>query len=57
MAAGRSTVVDPVIALTAPNGSLPALLKLWCNQPEADIGQAAGPIAEIGPAHARPLPG
>ncbi|WP_443066110.1 hypothetical protein [Streptomyces sp. NBC_00569] len=47
VAAGRSTVVDPVLALTAPNGSLPALLKLWCNQPAADSGQAAGTMVEM----------
>ncbi|MEV6699425.1 TetR/AcrR family transcriptional regulator [Streptomyces sp. NPDC051453] len=47
VAAGRFSVVDPVIALTAPNGSLLALLKLWCNQPEADSGQAAGARAEM----------
>ncbi|MFH8735902.1 hypothetical protein [Streptomyces sp. NPDC017964] len=31
MAAGRFTVVDPVIALTVLNGSLLVLLELWCN--------------------------
>ncbi|WP_346427581.1 hypothetical protein [Streptomyces sp. AcE210] len=33
MTAGRFTVVDPVIALTVLNGSLLAILELWCNQP------------------------
>jgi AcrR family transcriptional regulator len=47
MAAGRFTVVDPVIALTVLNGSLLALLELWCNQPEADSDQAAGTMAEM----------
>ncbi len=47
MAAGRFTAVDPAIALTALNGSLLALLELWCNQPEADSDQAAGTMAEM----------
>ncbi|MFF2431664.1 hypothetical protein [Streptomyces mirabilis] len=47
MAAGRFTVVDPVIAPTVLNGSLLALLELWCNQPEADSDQAAGTMAEM----------
>ncbi|MGW7408401.1 TetR/AcrR family transcriptional regulator [Streptomyces sp. NPDC054833] len=33
MASGRFTVVDPVIALTALNGSLLALLQLWSISP------------------------
>nr|WP_322973364.1 TetR/AcrR family transcriptional regulator [Actinacidiphila soli] len=36
MASGRFTVVDPVIALTALNGSLLAFLELWFNRPEVD---------------------
>ncbi|AVH57642.1 TetR/AcrR family transcriptional regulator [Streptomyces dengpaensis] len=47
MAAGRFTVDDPVIALTALHGSLLALLELWCKQPEADSDQAAGKMAEM----------
>ncbi|MER5756953.1 TetR/AcrR family transcriptional regulator [Streptomyces sp. NPDC002088] len=47
MAAGRFTVVDPVIALTVLNGSLLALLELWCNQPGTDSDQAAGTMAEM----------
>lgn len=47
IASGRFTVVDPVIALTALNGSLLALLELWFNQPEADGDQAAGVMAEM----------
>lgn len=42
MAAGRFTVVDPVIALAVLNGSLLALLELWCNRP--------GPTAATPPA-------
>jgi hypothetical protein len=38
MATGHFTVADPVIALTVVNGSLPALLELWFNRPEAHIG-------------------
>ncbi|MER5927256.1 hypothetical protein [Streptomyces mirabilis] len=29
------------------NGSLLAILELWCNQPEADSDQAAGTMAEM----------
>jgi AcrR family transcriptional regulator len=47
MASGRFTVVDPVIALTALNGSLLALLELWFNRPEADRDQAAGTLAAM----------
>jgi AcrR family transcriptional regulator len=47
MASGRFTVVDPIIALTALNGSLLALLELWFNRPEADSDQAAGKMAEM----------
>ncbi|MFJ5270847.1 TetR/AcrR family transcriptional regulator [Streptomyces sp. NPDC088358] len=47
MAAGRFTVVDPVIALTVLNGSLLALLELWCKRPEADSDRAAGTMAEM----------
>ncbi|MFD3563603.1 hypothetical protein ACFWVU_28630 [Streptomyces sp. NPDC058686] len=49
MAAGRFTVADPVIALNVLNGSLLALLELWCNQPEVDSDQAAGTMAEMIP--------
>jgi AcrR family transcriptional regulator len=45
--AGRFTVVDPVVALSAVNGSLLALVELWFSQPEADIDQAAGTMAEM----------
>lgn len=47
MAAGRFTVVDPVVALTVLNGSLLALLELWCKRPEADSDRAAGTMAEM----------
>ncbi|MFF7601589.1 hypothetical protein [Streptomyces mirabilis] len=47
MAACRFTVVDPAIALTVLNGSLLALLELWCNQSDADSDQAAGAMAEM----------
>ncbi|MER5756961.1 hypothetical protein [Streptomyces sp. NPDC002088] len=47
MATGHFTVADPVIALTVVNGSLPALLELWFNRPEADMGQAAQTMAEM----------
>jgi AcrR family transcriptional regulator len=47
MASGRFTVVDPIIALTALNGSLLALLELWFNRPEADSDQAAGTMAAM----------
>ncbi|MEI5011648.1 TetR/AcrR family transcriptional regulator [Streptomyces sp. PmtA] len=47
IASGRFTVVDPVIALTALNGSLLALLELWFSQPEADSDEAAGVMAEM----------
>jgi len=47
MASGRFTVVDPVIALTALNGSLLALLELGLNKPEVDGDQAAGTMAEM----------
>ncbi|MER5916088.1 TetR/AcrR family transcriptional regulator [Streptomyces sp. NPDC001982] len=46
-ASGRFTVVDPVIALSALNGSLLALLELWFSKPEVDIDQAAGTMAEM----------
>lgn len=45
MASGRFAVVEPVIALTALNGSAPALLELRFNRPEADRDQAAGTLA------------
>ncbi|MFD9215782.1 TetR family transcriptional regulator [Streptomyces sp. NPDC087659] len=47
IASGRFTVVDPVIALTALNGSLLALLELWFSQPEADSDEVAGVMAEM----------
>ncbi|MGW7253826.1 TetR/AcrR family transcriptional regulator [Streptomyces sp. NPDC054834] len=47
MARGRFTVVDPVIALTALNGSLLALLELGFNKPEVDGDQAAGTMTEM----------
>ncbi len=47
MAAGRFTVVDPVIALAVLNGSLLALLELWCNRPWADSSHAVGTMAEM----------
>ncbi|MFI0806910.1 TetR/AcrR family transcriptional regulator [Streptomyces echinatus] len=47
MTSGRFTVVDPMIALTALNGSLLALLQLWFHQPEADRDHAAGKMAEM----------
>ncbi|MEV6057265.1 TetR/AcrR family transcriptional regulator [Streptomyces sp. NPDC052107] len=47
ISAGRFTVLDPVIALSALNGSLLALLELWFSKPEADIEQAAGTMAEM----------
>ncbi|MGW0208007.1 TetR/AcrR family transcriptional regulator [Streptomyces sp. NPDC003233] len=47
IAAGRFTVLDPGIALSALNGSLLALLELWFSKPEADIEQAAGTMAEM----------
>ncbi|MGW7525797.1 TetR/AcrR family transcriptional regulator [Streptomyces sp. NPDC054783] len=47
MASGRFTVVDPMIALTALNGSLLALLQLWFDQPEANRDHAAGGMAEM----------
>lgn len=47
MTSGRFTVDDPMIALTALNGSLLALLQLWLYQPEADGDQAAGKMAEM----------
>lgn len=47
MASGRFTVVDPIIALTALNGSLLALLELWFNRPGTDSDQAAGKMAEM----------
>ncbi|WP_326608125.1 TetR/AcrR family transcriptional regulator [Streptomyces sp. NBC_01800] len=43
---GRFTVADPVIAPTALNGSLLALLELGFNKPEVDADQAAGKMAE-----------
>ncbi|MFF3876123.1 TetR family transcriptional regulator [Streptomyces sp. NPDC001978] len=46
-ASGRFTVVDLVIALSALNGSLLALLELWFSKPEVDIDQAAGTMAEM----------
>ncbi|MEU2491023.1 TetR/AcrR family transcriptional regulator [Streptomyces sp. NPDC007883] len=47
IASGRFTVADPVIALTALNGSLLALLELWFSRPEADSDEAAGVMAEM----------
>ncbi|MEU2165829.1 TetR family transcriptional regulator [Streptomyces chengbuensis] len=47
IASGRFTVADPMIALTALNGSLLALLELWFSRPEADSDQAAGVMAEM----------
>ena len=47
MASGRFTVVDPVIVLTALNGSLLALLQLWFYRPEADNDQAGGTMTEM----------
>ncbi|MGW7526213.1 TetR family transcriptional regulator [Streptomyces sp. NPDC054783] len=44
---GRFTVVDPVIALSALNGSLLALLELWFSKPQVDIDQAADTMAEV----------
>ncbi|MET7536808.1 TetR/AcrR family transcriptional regulator [Streptomyces sp. NPDC005507] len=46
IASGRFSVADPVIALTALNGSLLALLELWSNKPEVDSDRAAGAMAE-----------
>ncbi|MGV9562513.1 TetR/AcrR family transcriptional regulator [Streptomyces sp. NPDC003480] len=47
MASGRFTVVDPVVALVALNGSLLALLELWFTQPEVDNGRASDSMAEM----------
>ncbi|MER7834328.1 hypothetical protein ABTY98_00040 [Streptomyces sp. NPDC096040] len=47
IASGRFSVADPVIALTALNGSLLALLELWSNKPEVDSDRAAGAMAEM----------
>jgi AcrR family transcriptional regulator len=47
IAAGRFAVADPVVALSAVNGSLLALVELWFSQPEADVDQAAGTMAEM----------
>ncbi|MFD8717605.1 TetR family transcriptional regulator [Streptomyces sp. NPDC059629] len=47
IASGRFTAVDPVIALSALNGSLLALLELWFSRPEVDIDQAADTMAEV----------
>ncbi|MFF3911749.1 TetR/AcrR family transcriptional regulator [Streptomyces sp. NPDC001848] len=47
IAAGRFAPVDPVIALSALNGSLLALLELWFDKSEVDIDQAAATLAEM----------
>ncbi|MFI9614973.1 TetR/AcrR family transcriptional regulator [Streptomyces sp. NPDC052023] len=47
IASGRFSVADPVVALTALNGSLLALLELWLNQSHADSDRAAGTMAEM----------
>ncbi|MFD3450734.1 TetR/AcrR family transcriptional regulator [Streptomyces sp. NPDC058691] len=49
MASGRFTVIDPVIALMALNGSMLALLELWVSRPETetDKDQAAGTLAAM----------
>ncbi|WP_293995846.1 TetR/AcrR family transcriptional regulator [Streptomyces sp.] len=47
IASDRFTVVDPVIALSALNGSLLALVELWLSKPQVDIDQAAATMAEV----------
>ncbi|MFD5794239.1 TetR/AcrR family transcriptional regulator [Streptomyces diastatochromogenes] len=47
IASGRFAVADPVIALSALNASLLALLELWFTEPEIDSDQAAGTMAEM----------
>ncbi len=62
-------MTDPVIALSALNGSLLALLELWFTQPKIDSDRTAGamaemllhmlgvPLEEAGRLVRRPLPG
>ncbi|MFF4211813.1 TetR family transcriptional regulator [Streptomyces sp. NPDC001796] len=47
IASRRFIVIDPVIALSALNGSLLALVELWFSKPQVDIDQAAGTLAEM----------
>lgn len=47
IASGRFVVTDPVVALSALNASLLALLELWFTQPEVDGDQVAGAMAEM----------
>ncbi|MGW3730923.1 TetR/AcrR family transcriptional regulator [Streptomyces sp. NPDC000851] len=47
IASGRFAVTDPIIALSALNASLLALMELWFTQPDVDSDQAAGTMAEM----------
>ncbi|MEU2423496.1 TetR/AcrR family transcriptional regulator [Streptomyces sp. NPDC007851] len=47
IASGRFAVADPVIAVSALNASLLALLELWSTRPEIDSDRAARAMAEM----------
>ncbi|MEV8563368.1 TetR/AcrR family transcriptional regulator [Streptomyces sp. NPDC051917] len=47
IASRRFIVIDPVIALSALDGSLLAFLEPWFSKPKVDIDQAAGAMAEM----------